>query len=651
MNMRIIKYVSFLAMLFHLSSASAIFINGGFEDGTFDSWTTSYGLNPGLKGAPPFSEASIVVNKGGTPLLRVVGKTSDPRTDNKLTLPGADNHTAKINDEIGNYHLNIITQKDIISSNYDRGSDGKLHVRFSYAAVLEDPQHPPEAQPYFYVHLRDMNNGQMLYSEFTYSNQPGRSFHTSNYGGSTWKWTDWNNIDIVVPESSLGHTIEITVSASDCAYGGHGGYVYLDGFGSSAIASNATIAGVSPTSATVGDKGTTLTVTGANFTQGDVVQWNGFSRITTFVSATSLTAALQDADFAKAGKADVTVARGTASSNAVQVTINPAIPKLTSLAASCAPTTVKSKEGGTCTASAGYDNGSSKTVTPSWTSSDGMLFYLAADGAFSTVNASKDTPVTVTASYTENGITKTATSAVTVKAAEVTLTGLTASCPSEIPSGEVGFCMAEASFSDGTKKQVNPTWTSSNTSIATMNGNAIYAGNIRPDTPVTLTASYTKGSDTRTATAKVTILSYIDIQIMGSPCTSPFINQTMMQVEGSSVKKFGEALEVTFCMGNFDTSLKYDIYLAVTLPDGSMMFLQSDGLFGTPKYGNQLVPYISNMNIMDEFGPVLSIPALPNALPTGTYTFMAVSVPAGTNVMNTSNWIGQMAQSQVTLVK
>lgn len=649
MNTRIIKYFSIFFMLFHFSSAWAVFINGGFESGDFDKWTTSFGYNPGLSGKPPFSEGNIVLKKGGMQILKVLGKTSDPRTDNKLPLPGADNKTAKINDEFGSNHVNIITQKDSISES-DRGSDGKLHVRFSYAAVLEDPQHPPEAQPYFYVHLRDTVNGQMLYSEFTYSNQPGRSFHTSNSGG-TWKWTDWNNIDIVVPESSLGHSIEITASAADCAYGGHGGYVYLDGFGSTAAPTNAVVSSVSPTSATVGDKGGALTVNGSNFLQGDVVQWNGFSRPTTFVSATRLTAVLQDADYSKAGTANVTVARGTASSNAMPVTINPAVPKLTALTASCTPTTVESKKGGTCSANASYDNSSSKSVTPSWTSSDGMLFYVAGDGAFSTTNANKDTPVTVTASYSENGITKTGTATVTVKAAVVTLTGLTASCPSAVPSGEVGFCMAEATFSDGAKKQVNPSWTSSNPTIATMNGNAILAGNIRPDTDVTLTASYTKGSDTHTATAKVTIQSYFDTQTMGSPCTWPLVSQTMMIVEGSSVKKFGDPLEVTYCMGNFDPTLKYDIYLAVQMPDNSMIFLQSDGLFGTPTFGGKLTPYISNMEIMDEYGPVLSIPSLPNALPTGTYTFLALSVPAGADVMNTANWLGQMAQSQVTLVK
>lgn len=68
------------------------------------------------------------------------------------------------------------------------------------------------------------------------------------------------------------------------------------------------ISQLSPTSATAGSPGTTLTVTGNNFTPDSVVRWGAEDRPTTYVSQTSLTATLFATDFASAGTVDVTVA-------------------------------------------------------------------------------------------------------------------------------------------------------------------------------------------------------------------------------------------------------------------------------------------------------------------------------------------------------
>lgn len=87
------------------------------------------------------------------------------------------------------------------------------------------------------------------------------------------------------------------------------------------------ITSVSPLSATVGGAAFTLTVTGSNFISSSVVQWNGSSRATTFVSSTQLTAAITAADIITAGSAQVTMfnpAPGGGVSNAVSFTISAA---------------------------------------------------------------------------------------------------------------------------------------------------------------------------------------------------------------------------------------------------------------------------------------------------------------------------------------
>lgn len=64
---------------------------------------------------------------------------------------------------------------------------------------------------------------------------------------------------------------------------------------------------LSPTTVTAGSSGFTLTVNGTNFIRNSVVQWNGSDRVTTYVSATQLTAAITAADIFSAGTPAITV--------------------------------------------------------------------------------------------------------------------------------------------------------------------------------------------------------------------------------------------------------------------------------------------------------------------------------------------------------
>ena len=94
---------------------------------------------------------------------------------------------------------------------------------------------------------------------------------------------------------------------------------------------------LSPTSATAGGAGLTLTINGSNFVNGASVLWNGSSRTTTFVSSTQVTATITASDIATAGTASVTLsnpAPGGGTSAALTFTINNPVPTLTSLSPS-----------------------------------------------------------------------------------------------------------------------------------------------------------------------------------------------------------------------------------------------------------------------------------------------------------------------------
>lgn len=84
------------------------------------------------------------------------------------------------------------------------------------------------------------------------------------------------------------------------------------------------IVSISPTSKVAGTAAFSLNVYGTNFTGASTVRWNGSNRPTTVVNSGQLTASITAADIASAGSALITVATGTAVTNSVTFTIDPA---------------------------------------------------------------------------------------------------------------------------------------------------------------------------------------------------------------------------------------------------------------------------------------------------------------------------------------
>ncbi|MFA7240744.1 MAG: hypothetical protein WC091_11575 [Sulfuricellaceae bacterium] len=319
---------------------------------------------------------------------------------------------------------------------------------------------------------------------------------------------------------------------------------------------------------------------------------------------------------------------------------------LTGLSATC-PGTINAGASATCSATASYSDGTTNTVSPAWNSSNTALLSAGSGGSLVAGMPGADAVVTVSASYSENGVSKTATAAVTVKAAvAAALTGLSATCPSTIDAGTSAVCSTTGSYSDGASKVVNATWTSSNTSVATFNGFTVTANaGVTADTPVSLNASYSENGVVRTATVMVMVKTATP----ATACSGDAKNHSAITIAGSAVKQLGDPLKVDYCLKNFNSATKLDIYVAVQLPDAGMMYLQTSGFFQNVNFTTRVAPYLANTLVPDKSGPVLNIPVLPLALPTGTYTFYAIAVPTGKDVTNSSYWIGTLNKKQVEL--
>lgn len=201
------------------------FVNGGFEDGNLGNW--SQGSGPWYY---PATMADLTPNNylpGGTNYAGefasvTVTNTGDVDAYSGLSTVRYGNHAVRVNDSTNNYSVNLIQQS---VQNYDATT-----INFSWAAVLQS-SHNADDSDNFTINLRDDTLGTNLFT-INYNSATNGSLFTILTPGpwsSTVYSTAW--IDEII-NVTQGHDYTLSLLAADCPYGGHFGYVYLDGFGS-----------------------------------------------------------------------------------------------------------------------------------------------------------------------------------------------------------------------------------------------------------------------------------------------------------------------------------------------------------------------------------------------------------------------------------
>ncbi|MBI3819547.1 MAG: hypothetical protein HY286_12700 [Planctomycetes bacterium] len=185
------------------------FSNLGFESCDFTSWTheshTWQNSTPGSFNP----EKSAIVNAGTDPIATT------------LQLPYAGTCCCRVNNSDNNYHISSVSQTAAVPN------VANPQLQFYWAAVLEDPNHAPQDQPYMDIVVTDDTSSAILYQKHFFSNDPTYSGWIPFNGGS-WKAIDWQVVFIDVT-GAQGHSVTIKVTGADCALGGHGGYTYVDG--------------------------------------------------------------------------------------------------------------------------------------------------------------------------------------------------------------------------------------------------------------------------------------------------------------------------------------------------------------------------------------------------------------------------------------
>jgi hypothetical protein len=130
------------------------FVNGAFEDGTLNGWTQGVAWMtgpypatadylPGGANYDPSGQVNSLVNQG-----------FDPRTDNALRTVYAGSHSAKVNNEVNDYSVSVISQ---------RVNNTDPIIAFAYAAVLQESNGTTDSDA-FIVSLYDVTTSQTIFN-------------------------------------------------------------------------------------------------------------------------------------------------------------------------------------------------------------------------------------------------------------------------------------------------------------------------------------------------------------------------------------------------------------------------------------------------------------------------------------------------------
>jgi RHS repeat-associated protein len=162
----------------------------------------------------------------------------------------------------------------------------------------------------------------------------------------------------------------------------------------------------------------------------------------------------------------------------------------------------------TYTATATYNDGSSRTVSAAFSLSPTTVATISSDGVLSAAAVTANQTVTVNASYTEGNVTQTTSIDVAIIAPGWILRSLTIQGAASVNADTTSKYTATATYNDGSSRTVSAAFSLSATTFATITSDGVLsAGLIPSNQTVTINAYYTEGGITQTAS--------MDVQIVG----------------------------------------------------------------------------------------------------------------------------------------
>ena len=209
------------------SNLGGILVNGGFEDGNFNGWTTQGTAGTGIAstcGANMPPEA--VINIDGT-----LGPANNDACIRQVYQANANNvYAARLGDQTP-WGTNPAAEPQCTSIRQDAVIPaGTADFHFAYAVMAQNPGHGFGQDPYFNVRVDDLTTATNLYNvtDYTTSYNPGNPCSPWCGGTPGVVYRCWTEVHLDL-SALAGHTVRISLLASDCTPSGHWGSVFLDG--------------------------------------------------------------------------------------------------------------------------------------------------------------------------------------------------------------------------------------------------------------------------------------------------------------------------------------------------------------------------------------------------------------------------------------
>jgi hypothetical protein len=237
------------------------FVNGGFETGDFTGWSRTQGYlisgypvgvvsdtyyedlyGPGT-GYSPFDDSAV--ENSILSDLRAGGKLQGLSGNKAARINNALAGTNDPGGEIGETYDPRFPDWDQLGYRWSTISQTVQNwqhstICFAYNAVLEKPTNEEHNSsivgywaPKFVIKLYDETASTVIYEVATNVFEellvPG-GWKSSSSPYENWKYSDWQTI-VLNTSLLIGHNLTLSISAYDCAWGNHGGYVYVDNVG------------------------------------------------------------------------------------------------------------------------------------------------------------------------------------------------------------------------------------------------------------------------------------------------------------------------------------------------------------------------------------------------------------------------------------
>ena len=205
------------------------FINGGFEDGNTNGWTTGEGyrgstLNAGLSPATFLPGGALYDGPSTRSAVNTAG-TVDPMVGALLgSTVYSGQYSYRVEDTTFGGNASVLSQK---VTNYT-----EANIFFAWKAVLENGFHTADESAELLITLTDDTTGTVLINR-VYNAGDGGGGVDSRFAvdGTVYYTPAWQIEQLAIDSSLSGHDFTLSVLAADCQPTGHTGYAYIDGFG------------------------------------------------------------------------------------------------------------------------------------------------------------------------------------------------------------------------------------------------------------------------------------------------------------------------------------------------------------------------------------------------------------------------------------